>query len=202
MRAELWSISVFCCFCTRQIFNKNLCNIRVNTITDMLWCTTIRICSKAVTPWIPWILEGANGVQKHKYTSNAPKSQIAAVQNAQNFFKSHRVVAKGISKNLIQIRYHKSMIQEVWEILTARGSDCQLASKVQGSLRFLFTLGLIFFSKCSLSAQRSWACCFLFFPSSSLAKARSILLPTVRFLSSPGSSWRGWGLSLLLLLLL
>ncbi len=60
----------------------------------------------------------------------------------------------------------------------------KLASIVQSSLRFLFTLGLIFFSKCSLSAQRSWPCCFLFFPSSSLPKARSILLLTVRFLSS------------------
>jgi hypothetical protein len=72
------------------------------------------------------------------------------VQNAQNFFKSKRVIAKGISKNLMQIRYLKSMIQEVWEIFTARGSDCKLASIVQSSLRFLFTLGLIFFSKCSL----------------------------------------------------
>jgi len=83
-----------------------------------------------------------------------------------------------------------------------KGQWCKLASIVQSSLRFLFTLGLIFFSKCSLSAQWSWPCCFLFFPSSSLPKASSILLPTVRFLSSPGSSWRGWGLSLLLLLLL
>ncbi len=108
---------------------------------------------------------------------------------------------ESLPKESPRIWCHKSMIQEVWEVLTARSSDCKLASIVQSSLRFLFTLGLIFFSKCSFSAQQSWPCCFLFFPSSSLPNARSILLPTVRFLSSPGSSWRGWGLSLLLLLL-
>jgi hypothetical protein len=52
------------------------------------------------------------------------------MQNAQNFFKSKRVIAKGISRNLMQIRYQKSMIQEVWEILIARGSDCKLGSIV------------------------------------------------------------------------
>jgi hypothetical protein len=74
---------------------SNLCNIRVDTINNKLWCTTISICSKAVTPWNPQIPEGANGIQKCKNTSNVSKSYTAVVQNAQNFFKHKRAMATG-----------------------------------------------------------------------------------------------------------
>jgi hypothetical protein len=43
--------------------------------------------------------------------------------------------------------------------------------------------------------------CFLFFPSSSLPKACSIYTTNCQILKLPDSSWRGWGLSLLLLFL-
>jgi hypothetical protein len=62
----------------------------------MLWCTTISICSKAVTPWNPQIPEGANDIQKCKNISNVSKSYTAVVQNAQNFFKPKRAMATGI----------------------------------------------------------------------------------------------------------